>query len=173
MKSDIFVFRALQLVGQSYAETDCIGVVRKAANIKCQGTNWLWRSIANSPKYRFLVERSTKRLQEDQFEDGLLLFRIRYDTIPKGYSDPPDCHHVGILGYIDGAWKVIQSNPSTGVYVSSFNADVWNGWGKLKMIEYTGPVAHEEPDQPIDKLEEIWFMVKTLYDAYMKGKPQD
>ena len=62
-----FVRRALSLVGQSYGECDCIGVVRKAANIKCQGTNWLWRSIFNSPKYRYLFERSVKPLSPDQY----------------------------------------------------------------------------------------------------------
>ena len=171
-----FVRRALSLVGQSYGECDCIGVVRKAANIKCQGTNWLWRSIFNSPKYRYLVERSVKPLTPDRYEDGLLVFRIRFDQIPKGYTDTPDCHHVGVLGFNNGRWEVIQSNPSPGVTNTGFSPSQWDGWGKLKMIDYAGPAQPDpQPDPETDgnRLDEIYRMVKVLYDAYMRGMEAD
>lgn len=177
MTQDEFVKRALSLVGQTYIQTDCIGVVRKAANIKCQGTNWLWRSISNSPKYRYLIERSTKQLQPDQLENGLLVFRIRFNKIPVGYTDVPDCHHVGIVCEENGRWEVIQSNPASGVTVSGFQSNQWDAWGKLKMIDYEGhkaePVPDSEPGSDAEKLDEIYFMIKTLYDAYIAGKPND
>ena len=173
MEQSVFARNALACVGQSYATTDCIGVVRKAAGIKCQGTNWLWRSISNSAKYRYLIERSTKQLDQDQLEEGLLVFRIRFDKIPTGYTDPPDCHHVGVIVKDGGRWAVVQSNPGPGVTVSEFQAKQWDGWGKLKMIVYHGPEKEPEPMPETDRLEEIYRMIKVLYDAYMAGAAVD
>lgn len=170
MNQHVFAQNALQCVGQSYAMTDCIGVVRRAAGIKCQGTNWLWRSINNSPKYRYLIERSTNQLDQDQLQDGLLVFRIRFDKIPKGYVDPPDCHHVGVVVRNNARWEVVQSNPASGVTASAFQGNQWDGWGKLKMITYAGPDQEPEqkPETEPDKLDEIYRMVKALYDALIK-----
>ena len=173
MEQSVFARNALACVGQSYATTDCIGVVRKAAGIKCQGTNWLWRSISNSAKYRYLIERSTKQLEPDKLEEGLLVFRIRFDKIPTGYIDPPDCHHVGVIVKDGGRWAVVQSNPGPGVTVSEFHAKQWDGWGKLKMIVYHGPEKEPEPMPETDRLEEIYRMIKVLYDAYMAGAAVD
>ena len=173
MEQSVFARNALACVGQSYAMTDCIGVVRKAAEIKCQGTNWLWRSISNSVKYRYLIERSTKQLEPDQLEEGLLVFRIRFDKIPTGYIDPPDCHHVGVIVKDGGRWAVVQSNPGPGVTVSEFQAKQWDGWGKPKMIVYHGPEKEPEPMPETDRLEEIYRMIKVLYDAYMAGAAVD
>lgn len=178
MNQHTFVKNALSLLGLTYNQCDCIGVIRKAANIRCEGTNWLWRSISNSPKYRYLIERSTKPLNPALYEDGLLLFRIKENVIPPGYSDPPDCHHVGVLGLDSGEWCVIQSNPGPGVYCSKFNPDEWDGWGRLKQIEYgdvpgiPDTVPEPDPENPMSELEyimEIHRMVKVLYDAYMRG----
>ena len=173
MTNKVFATRAEQLIGISYKECDCIGVARKAANISCQGTNWLWRSINNSPKYRYLPVRGTGT--PPKLIEGLLLFRIRFGVIPDGYTDTPDCHHVGILVYRDG-WKVIQSNPSPGVYISSYNPSQWDGWGELKQVDYS--VAPPDPDPvPVEKtdsqyIRETWEMVKVLYDAYIRGQEQ-
>ena len=59
MTSYEFISNAEMLIGQPYTKVDCIGVIRKSLNIACQGTNWLWRSINNSSKYRYLTERYT------------------------------------------------------------------------------------------------------------------
>lgn len=172
MKNSVFTARAQQLIGLSYKECDCIGVVRKAANISCQGTNWLWRSINNSPKYKYLPVRGTGTPPE--LLEGLLVFRIRFGVIPDGYTDTPDCHHVGILTYKDG-WKVIQSNPAPGVYISAYNQSQWDGWGKLKQIEYDAPVPTPEPEPELktdsEYIRDTWRMVKVLYEAYQKGIP--
>lgn len=173
MTQEEFSARVLSICGQPYSRYDCIAVVRFGAQIQCQGTNWLWRSITNSPKYRYLVERSTKTLSPDQYQSGLLMFRIRTDAIPKGYNDPPDCHHVGVLVRYCDDWQVVQSNPGPGVHVSKFNPFEWNGWGKLKQIDYADVVPGQDPvhDQPEtgDLSAETYRMVKTLYDAYMRG----
>ena len=60
-----------------------------------------------------------------------------------------------------------------GVTVSEFQAKQWDGWGKLKMVVYHGPEKEPEPEKEPDKLEEIYRMIKTLYDAYMAGAALD
>lgn len=145
MTNDEFAERALQLVGRPYSEVDCIGVVRTAAKIRCQGTNWLWRSIDNAPKYRYLIDRIERPPTREELIDGLLVFRIRWDKVPEGYSNRPDCHHVGVIY----GGKVIQSNPDTGVTVTAYNLDQWHGAGRLKQISYT-----HKSDFPAEDYEE-------------------
>lgn len=127
-----FCENALTLIGQPYSVIDCIGVVRRSAGIACQGTNWLWRSYKNKSKYKYLKEREEGKVTSESYIDGLLVFKIKNDEVPNGYSDKPNCYHVGVL--YDG--NVIQSNPSTGVYMSKFNPSDWQGYGKLKQVDY-------------------------------------
>ena len=133
MTNKQFCENALSLIGQPYSLIDCIGVVRRAAGIACQGTNWLWRSYKNSAKYRFLTDRHEGQLPSAEAIDGTLLFKINKNEIPDGYDDKPNCYHVAIL--YDG--QIIQSNPNTGVYISPFNPSQWQGWGRLKQVDYT------------------------------------
>ena len=128
-----FCENALTLLGQPYSVIDCIGVVRRAAGIACQGTNWLWRSYKNAAKYKYLKDRKLGQVDSESYIDGLLVFKIKEDQIPDGYDDKPNCYHVGVL--YEG--NVIQSNPSTGVYMSPFRPEEWQGYGKLKQVEYT------------------------------------
>jgi len=134
-----FCENALTLLGKPYSEIDCIGVVRRAAGIACQGTNWLWRSYKNSPKYRYLIDRREGEVSSQDEIDGLLVFKINKNAIPDGYEDKPNCYHVGIL--FEG--QVIQSNPSTGVYMSPFIPSQWQGSGRLKQIDYTNKTENK------------------------------
>lgn len=131
-----FAQRAKELIGLSYEQCDCIGVVRKALGLRIQGTNWLWRSVENSTKYRYLTNRKSVPPESDELQDGLVLFRIKWDEIPEGYKDKPNAHHVGVLIYENGLWSVIQSNPKTGVCLSDYHDVQWDGYGEMKYVQY-------------------------------------
>ena len=132
MENKKFCDNVLALLGQPYSQTDCIGVVRKAAGIRCQGTNWLWRSYTFSGKYKYLTQRLERPPRMTELENGMLVFRIKWDQIPKGYTDRPNCHHVGVI--VNGT--VVQSNESSGVNRKLYSADEWDGCGWLKFIDF-------------------------------------
>ncbi len=132
MENKRFCENVLALIGQPYSQTDCIGVVRKAAGIRCQGTNWLWRSYNSAGKYKYLTQRMERPPRLNEIKNGLLVFRIKWDQIPKGYSDRPNCHHVGVIIGTD----VVQSNESTGVNRKPYNVNEWDGCGWLKFIDF-------------------------------------
>ena len=138
MENKQFCRNVQALIGQPYSQTDCIGVVRKAAGIRCQGTNWLWRSYNSRGKYQYLTQRWEHPPRRGEFKNGLLVFRIKWDQIPKGYGDRPNCYHVGVI--VDG--DVIQSNESTGVNRKPYNISEWDGCGWLKFIDF--PTAPEK-----------------------------
>lgn len=139
-----FVKNARELIGLTYSNCDCIGVVRSAANIRCSGTNWLWRSYSMSAKYKYLVERHVGHLHLPGFP-GALVFKIDFDDVPAGYSDKPDCYHVGIIGHTGKT--VIHSSPKTGVREEELRPDEWDGWGLLKQIDYSIGPDITEPEQ--------------------------
>ena len=145
-----FAQRAKDLIGLSYSQCDCIGVVRKALGLRIQGTNWLWRSVENSTKYRYLTNRKSVPPDENELQDGLVLFRIKWDEIPEGYKDKPNAHHVGVLIYENGLWSVIQSNPKTGVCLSDYHNVQWDGYGTMKYVQYKEikPVEKPEHEKP-------------------------
>lgn len=130
-----FVNNCLLLNGKSYDEVDCIGVIRKALNIQCQGTNWLWRSYNNSSKYKYLVYRNNKIKVEDNLLPGSVVFKINWNVIPSGYDDKPNCYHIGVIGLKGNT--VIHSSPSTGVREEKFSVFDWDAWGLMKQVEYT------------------------------------
>lgn len=158
-----FITNARKLIGKSYEECDCIGVVRKSLSISCQGTNWLWRSINNSSKYRYLVERH--QAGYNQFiSPGCVVFKIS-SKVPAGYDDPPDCHHVGVYT----GKTVIHSSPNIGVREEKFNDGDWQGMGWMKQVD-----REEQPDNPSrDPLtrEELTDheMITAIYNAIMKN----
>lgn len=173
MENKRFCENVLALIGQPYSQTDCIGVVRKAAGIRCQGTNWLWRSYNNSGKYRYLTERMERPPRLNEIKNGMLVFRIKWDQIPKGYDDKPNCHHVGVI--IDG--YVIQSNESTGVCRKPYNLNEWDGCGWLKFVEkpIPGGIPQSEKNdlpftdpytQPFELSDHE--MIKAIYDHLIR-----
>lgn len=134
-----FVGNAAALIGTPYAECDCIGVVRRAAGIRCQGTNWLWRSIDNAGKYRYLLHRLERAPTEAELRDGMLVFRLAWNEKPPGYDDKPNCFHVGIIAGAD----VIQSGVKNGVTRTPYHIDDWQGCGWLRQIDY---ISDNAPD---------------------------
>lgn len=57
MKNQLFLDRVKSLIGTPYESCVCDAVIRNALNISFKGTNWLFRSINNYSKYRYLTER--------------------------------------------------------------------------------------------------------------------
>lgn len=128
-----FVKNARELIGLSYSNCDCIAVIRQAANIRCSGTNWLWRSYNMSAKYKYLTERHVGHISLPTLP-GTLVFKIDFDEVPDGYSDKPNCYHVGIVG--TNGKTVIHSSPKMGVREEDLRVDEWDGWGRLKQVDY-------------------------------------
>lgn len=127
-----FVERVKELVGMPYAYCDCKDVIAKALGIRFSGTNWLWRSIKNSSKYRYLTERVQSPRLTGDLVPGDILFKIR-DGVPPNYDDAPDAYHVAVyMG--DGC--IIHSSPKTGVRVDEYIYGAWQGWGRMKQVEY-------------------------------------
>lgn len=180
-----FCQNVLSMLGQPYSQTDCIGLVRKAAGIRCQGTNWLWRSYNSSGKYKYLIQRMERAPTTTEIRNGMLVFRINWDKIPTGYNDKPDCHHVGVIIGQD----VVQSNPKPGVYRERYTIDKWDGCGWLRFVDWPAPgrvPAGEQPtstdpdeDEPlldlpfVDPFENTTLeptdheMIKALYDHFI------
>lgn len=144
MLAQDFINNCKSLVGQSYELTDCIGVVRKALGIQCQGTNWLWRSINNSAKYKYLTYRST--IFPSTLTPGTVLFKINFADIPAGYSDKPNCYHIGVV--VDDG-MVVDSTPKYGVRLRYINVGEWDAWGTLKQVEFPAFDIPEDDDDDI------------------------
>lgn len=174
MKANEFVTNATRLIGTPYSTIDCIGVVRISAGINCQGTNWLWRSINNSPKYRYLIERHDTPLPKTDCINGILVFRINWSQPPKGYKDTPNCYHVGI---ITAEKTVIHSTEKLGVHEEIYDEKSWNAYGFLKQIDYSGiqfkiPETYESDTGAVDisdkeKLNEMYMMISALYKKFI------
>lgn len=153
MTNTVFVARVLDLIGTPYSECDCKDVIAKPLGIRFAGTNWLWRSIKNSSKYRYLVSRVQSPMPTDGLKLGDILFKIR-DKVPDGYDDKPDAYHVSV--YI-GNGKIVHSSPSTGVREDDYVFGAWQGWGVMKQVEYqteTPEISDHE-------------MIKALYEKFI------
>lgn len=133
MKNKEFISNCYTLLGKPYSEVDCIGVIRKALNIRIEGSNWLFRSINNSPKYRYLVLRKPCSSDETP-PPGAVVFKIDESKTPNGYETGPDAYHCGV---VDEDGYVIHSSPKTGVR-KDFNSrwKTWDYWGLMKQVEY-------------------------------------
>lgn len=114
-------------LGTPYAETDCIRlivrVIRKCPggdpSYRCEGTNWLWRSIANSSRYRHLTWR-----QEGigGAKAGMLAFKKRGE----------DVHHVGL---VTGEGTVIHASSVYGKVVETALDGSWHLLAQHRDIE--------------------------------------
>ena len=133
MKSKDFIAGCLSLCGNPYEVCDCIGVVTKTLGIKCKGTNWLFRSINNSAKYRYLIERHACG-DGTTPPPGAVVFKTDETKTPKGYSTGPDAYHCGV---VDEDGYVIHSSPKTGVRKDMTSRwTFWDYWGLMKQVEY-------------------------------------
>ena len=128
-----FIKSVKELIGKTYAECDCAAVIRKSLNIAFSGTNWLFRSINNSSKYRYLKERHACG-DGTTPPPGAVVFKIDESKTPKGYDSGPDVYHCGV---VDEDGYIIHSSPKTGVRkdLTSRWTD-WDYWGLLKHVEY-------------------------------------
>ena len=154
-----FIEGVKALIGTPYSKCDCKDVIAKPLGIRFKGTNWLWRSINNSSKYRYLVERAQTSLLPSDIKRGDILFKIR-DGIPNGYSDSPDAYHVAV--YI-GDGKIVHSSPKTGVREDDYVFGAWQGWGRMKQVEYTDEGKKYDPDLSDHE------MIKAIYNKICEG----
>ena len=159
MLNTVFVEHVKELVGMPYAFCDCKDVIAKALGIRFSGTNWLWRSVKNSSKYRYLSERVQSPHLTGELIPGDIIFKIR-DIVPDGYDDAPDAYHVAV--YI-GDGCIIHSSPKTGVRVDEYIYGSWQGWGRMKQVEYENTV----PDEG-DLTEHE--MIKAIYEKICKER---
>lgn len=120
------------LLGTPYKEMDCIALIRSVIkrsaggdkNYRCEGTNWLWKSIENYGKYKHLTERWESI---DGAKPGMLAFKRRGD----------DVHHVGL---VTEAGTVIHSSSVSGCVVETALDDSWHFLGKHRYIEVAEPI---------------------------------
>lgn len=121
---------ARALIGTPYSELDCIGlivrVIRTAPGgdpaYRCQGTNWLWRSVSNSAKYRDLTRQIAGVLGA---KAGMLPFKRSGDNV----------HHVGLA---TGEGTVIHSSSAAGRVVETALDCSWQLLGVHRLIETGG-----------------------------------
>ena len=171
-----FIDNAKKLIGISYNECDCAAVIRKALNINFSGTNWLFRSINNSSKYKYITELH-KCGDGVNPPLGSVVFKVDENKIPDGYNDKPDAYHCGVVDY-DG--YVIHSSPKTGVRkdITSHWTD-WNYWGLMKQVEYddenisdgsSGVVDYSTSDLISDYCESLTDreILEAIYRAVVK-----
>lgn len=145
-----FVEECKKLIGIPYTEVDCIAVVRLALNIRCEGTNWLWNSIDNTSKYRYITERA--ELSDIEYlQDGELLFKKTGD----------DVHHVGIV--CNNGTSILHSSPGVGVRIQTLERSSWQLWARIgKFVQYNGNQIKEDDEVPALKSEIIYEIVEVL-----------
>lgn len=125
------------LLGTPYKEMDCIALIRSVikcsaggvADYRCEGTNWLWRSIGNSGKYKHLTERWESI---DGAKPGMLAFK----------RDGDDIHHIGL---VTEAGTVIHSSSVSGCVVETALDDSWHCLGRHRHIEVDEKVYVDVP----------------------------
>lgn len=154
-----FIEGVKALIGTPYSQCDCKDVIARPLGIRFAGTNWLWRSIKNSSKYRYLVSRVQSPIITGDLKQGDILFKIR-DGIPDGYDDSPDAYHVAV--YI-GDGKIVHSSPSTGVRADDYIYGAWQGWGIMKQVEYREKAPEKKTETDITDHE----MIKALYERFI------
>ena len=134
MTNNEFILKVKALIGIPYDKCACDAVIRRALNISFEGTNWLFRSINNSSKYRYLIERHACGDGVNP-PPGSVVFKVDENKIPDGYSDKPDAYHCGVVDF-DG--YIIHSSPKTGVRKDmTSHWTNWDYWGLMKQVEYS------------------------------------
>ena len=139
IKANNAIRTARSLLGTPYSEMDCIRlivmVIRRTPggdpDYRCEGTNWLWRSIDNAKKYRHLTWRkeSTGGAQA-----GMLAFK----------KDGDDIHHVGI---VTEKGTVIHSSSVYNMAVETPLDGTWHLLAKHRDIDTGGEVILPEPEE--------------------------
>lgn len=118
IKAKAAIAAARERIGTPYREMDCIALIRDvirrsaggARDYRCEGTNWLWRSIGNSGKYRHLTWRQEGTQGACA---GMLAFK----------RSGEDIHHVGL---VTDAGTVIHASSASGCVVETPLDDSWD-----------------------------------------------
>ena len=133
MNNKVFLERCHALIGTTYDSCVCDALIRRTLNINFKGTNWLFRSINNSSKYRYLIERHACG-DGTMPPPGAIVFKTDETKTPEGYSTGPDAYHCGV---VDEDGYVIHSSPKTGVRKDMTSRWTnWDYWGLMKQVEY-------------------------------------
>lgn len=144
VKAQDAIAAARALIGTPYATLDCIGLIVRVIRTspggdptyRCQGTNWLWRSIDNSAKYRDLTWRQEGLAGA---RAGMLAFKRSGD----------DVHHVGL---VTGEGTVLHSSSAKGCVVETALDESWALLAVHRCIEAdTGAVSGNAPQTEAGK----------------------
>ena len=127
IKAEDAMNTARMLLDTPYSEMDCIALIRAVIkrsaggmkDYRCEGTNWLWRSIGNSGKYRHLVWRQE---HTQGACGGMLAFK----------RNGEDIHHVGL---VTDEGTVIHASSVMGSVVETPLDDSWSCLGQHRYIE--------------------------------------
>lgn len=127
---------ARALIGTPYATLDCIGLIVRVIRTspggdptyRCQGTNWLWRSIDNSARFRDLTWR----------QEGIQGARAGELAFKRNGGD---VHHVGI---VTERGTVIHSSSVYGKVVETPLDESWQLLAVHRYIEAAGTAETEE-----------------------------
>ena len=153
IKANNAIRTARILLGTPYSEMDCIALIRAVikrtaggdTTYRCEGTNWLWRSVDNSGKYRHLVWRQESL---DGARAGMLAFK----------RDGEDIHHVGL---VTSNGTVIHSSSAKGMVVETPLDNTWHLLGQHKLISVAEPVEIEMPEEVL-AAQELEANVKSM-----------
>lgn len=160
MKASEFIAKARALIGTPYEKCDCIGVIRKSLSIECQGTNWLYRSVKNASKYRYLNERFISDYQ-NYLVPGMVVFKVNFDKVPSGYTDQPDAYHIGVF-----TGSTVIHSPGSGKTVCEipFDKSSWQAAGKMKQVEYSEQWVDNGTEHELSDHD----MIVAIYNAIVK-----
>ena len=131
---------ARALLGTPYNEMDCIALIRAVikkspggvSDYRCEGTNWLWRSIANSGKYRHLTWRQEGL---DGAKAGMLAFKKKGE----------DVHHVGL---VTQSGTVIHASSAAGCVVETALDCTWQLLGRHRHFgTENGQIAENQAEE--------------------------
>ena len=152
IRNEDAIAAARALLGTPYATLDCIGLIVRVIRTspggdptyRCQGTNWLWRSIDNSAKYRDLIWR----------QEGIAGARAGMLALKRHGGD---VHHVGI---VTERGTVIHSSSVRGQVVETALDTSWHLLAQHRYIEVAASAA--ETEEHMDVLYQA--VVNTMRD---------
>lgn len=152
IRNEDAIASARALLGTPYSELDCIGLIVRVIRTspggdptyRCQGTNWLWRSIDNSARFRDLTWRQ-EGIQGARA--GMLPFK----------RHGGDVHHVGI---VTERGTVIHSSSVYGKVVETPLDESWHLLAQHRYIDVAA--AAEETEASMGVLYQA--VVNTMRD---------
>lgn len=136
IKTQDAIDTARTLIGTPYSELDCINLIKRVIRTapggdptyRCQGTNWLWRSIDNSARFRDLTWR----------QEGIAGARAGMLAFKKHGGD---VHHVGLA---TERGTVIHSSSVRGQVVETALDESWHLLAQHRYIEVAASAGETE-----------------------------